>query len=124
MKTKKDFEKLILNYPNLFKGQPRSGFYVGGGWYDLIDNLCSTLEHHVKSLPEELKVDIYVVQVKEKFGLLRVYFNQETPFMSGAIAVVESLSGIICEDCGKTGKLRGGSYIRTLCDKCDKRKIK
>lgn len=117
MKTKKDFEKLISNYPNLFKGQPRSGFYVGSGWFNLIDNLCSTLDHHVKYLPEELKGDIYVVQVKEKFGGLRFYMNQSTPFMDGAISLAEGLSYSICEECGAPGQRQPGGYIQVLCDK-------
>lgn len=117
MKTKKDFEKLITDYPNLFKGQPRCGIYVSNGWFNLVDRLCSELEHHIQQLPEELRNDCYCTQIKEKFGGLRFYVNHSTPFMDGAIALAECMSYSICEECGAPGTRRMGGYIQSLCNK-------
>jgi hypothetical protein len=33
------------------------------------------------------------------------------------IAMAESMSYRICEECGDRGKMRGGGWVRTLCDK-------
>lgn len=33
----------------------------------------------------------------------------------------EHKSEVTCEDCGKSGKMRNMSWVRTLCDKCYKR---
>lgn len=91
--------------------------YVGQGWFNLVDRLCSNLEHHVQQLPEELRNDCYVVQIKEKFGGLRFYMNQTTPYMDGAISLAESMSYSICEECGAPGQRQAGSYIQVLCNK-------
>jgi hypothetical protein len=32
--------------------------------------------------------------------------------------MAESMSSVTCEDCGIPGKVRGGGWIRTLCDTC------
>lgn len=111
-------ETLMKKYPMLFKEQgPRCGFYIGEGWMSLIERLCETIDHHVKHrVPEELRADIYVAQVKEKFGQLRFYMNASTQFIDGAIFLAESLSFQICEDCGQPGKQRNGAWIRTQCD--------
>jgi len=83
----------------------------------LVTNLCSILHNHLEhSVPEEIRGEMYVAQVKEKFGGLRFYMNQETPYMSGAIALAESMSYKVCETCGLLGSVRSGGYVRTLCD--------
>lgn len=125
MKAEIKPEDFVTRYPNIFKkGLPRSGFYSGPGWNSILDTLCPILEHHLLSLPEELRADIYVVQVKEKFGGLRFYLNQSTPYMDGAISMAENLSYITCEQCGAPGDRRGSGYVQTLCTKCRKVKDK
>lgn len=111
-------QKLMNDNPLLFKeNPPRSGCWVGDGWIPLLENLCSVLEYHITLLPEELRKDTYVVQIKEKFGGLCFYMNQSTPYMDGAIYVTEALSTTICEECGLPGEKRGGGWIKTLCNK-------
>lgn len=110
------FELYQQKYPNLFKEYPRSGFSLCEGWETLVTRLCDTLEWHIKQLPQELREHVYCAQVKEKFGGLRFYMNQETPFVSGAIALAENMSYSICEVCGKPGQRRSTSWVRTLCN--------
>lgn len=108
-----DYQK---KYPNLFREYPRSGFGLSKGWEALANVLCDVLEREISKIPEEVRVHVYCVQVKEKFGTLRWYMSSQTPVMDGAIAVAELMSGNICEYCGMPGKLRAGSWILTLCD--------
>ena len=90
-------------------------------------------------------------QVKQKFGTLRVYwtFSSDCPLftdefkskcdditklqpvidryqasINGMVHYAEHLSEITCEVCGKPGKLRGTSWVTTLCDECNKPKDK
>lgn len=111
------FEDFQKEYPLLFKEHPRSGFDARPGWVLLLHNLCAVLNDHIKSLPEELREHVYCAQVKEKFGTLRFYMSQETPYITGAIAVAEMMSADLCETCGEPGKIRNGGWVRTLCDK-------
>ena len=59
-------------------------------------------------------------QVKEKYGELCFYMTSATDEMFKLIDQAERESKTICEDCGQPGKLRKGSWLRTLCDKCNK----
>jgi hypothetical protein len=100
---------------------PRCGFYIGDGWFPMVERLCLLIEHHIAHyVPEEIRGEIYLAQVKEKFGSIKVYMNESTPFIDGAIALAESLSLPICEECGAPGELRLTSYQRTLCNKHSK----
>lgn len=73
----------------------------------------------------ELKLDeirVEAVQVKEKYGTLRFYWDgygmsaDTHEYISGAVSFAESMSSRICEICGKTGFLRKGGWIQTLCE--------
>jgi len=116
MREHPKFEEFQKLYPNLFKTYPRSGFALSNGWDKLVHGLCAILEHHIKHLPEEVAKDISVAQVKEKFGGLRFYMVRQDEFISGAIALAEYMSFSICEECGESGKRRGGGWLLTLCD--------
>lgn len=58
-----------------------------------------------------------VTQVKEKFGTLRFYAPGNDRIFR-LINLAETMSAETCEDCGAYGKIREGSWIRVLCDKC------
>lgn len=86
---------------------------VGKGWSTLIDTIFDKRD--------ELTIDAKIVQVKEKWGGLRVYtgtfyddpaYNEFDKFL----VEIEKQSYTICEDCGKPGQLRGGGWYRTLCN--------
>jgi hypothetical protein len=56
------------------------------------------------------------VQVKEKFGGLRFYYNGGDDYIRGLASMAESMSTSTCEECGAPGKQRGRSWIYTACD--------
>jgi len=78
-------DKLYKKCPKLFsqKDLPKTqtcmcwGISTGDGWYDLIDNVCEWIQNHTRWNPH-LFPPIEFTQVKEKFGQLRIYF-QQTP---------------------------------------------
>lgn len=87
------------------------GASCGPGWLPLVLPVLDACE----------VAGVEVHQIKEKFGLLRVYTG-ERPSGSGigsAIQAAEAKSATVCEDCGAYGKRRSGGWIRTLCDSCD-----
>jgi len=89
------------------KGEYFIGMGVGPGWSDIIQDLHKALagEHP----------DYVIHQVKEKFGTLRFYTGGLNDWGWGAIREAEDASAVTCEECGRPGKLRDGSWIRTLC---------
>ncbi|MCJ0907064.1 hypothetical protein [Rhodococcus sp. ARC_M6] len=91
------------------------------GWYPLVVGLDAALA--------EIDPDYDVCQVKEKFGVLRYYYNPHIDNkelcqqMRTLVDAAESESEATCEECGATSsdvQLRTGRYIvETLCDACE-----
>ena len=79
---------------------------------------------------DQAGVDYGVAQVKEKFGGLRIYldyYDSENPHnVALGIAITnyaEWKAALICETCGKYGKLRKDKrWVLTLCDACNEKR--
>ena len=100
----------------MFKNTHPYNFGVGDGWRELIEQLCADLS----------KLNIEVVQVKEKFGGLRFYIDAKSektyakasPFIHEA----EQKSFAICEVCGQPGTLKSRrGWLTTQCEECYKK---
>jgi hypothetical protein len=92
---------------------------IPDGWLTLVENLCRTIEWHINfSVPQELQSQIFATQIKEKFGMLRIYCNQSTPFIDGALSLAETISEVTCQRCGNLGTKHSGPYIEVLCSSC------
>jgi hypothetical protein len=111
-------KKLLDKYPKLFSSKQFWGVECGDGWYDILDHLCGSLVTYTYGDEE-----IYIDQVKEKFGRLRFYLSKEDDVMHGMVSMAEHMSGQICETCGNRGETRGGSWMVTLCDKHHEERI-
>lgn len=68
---------------------------------------------------------ISVVQIKEKFGTLRLYVDPKTDedvlrdIVYALAANAERRSEFTCERCGDLGRQRGDYWVLTLCNACD-----
>lgn len=117
--------KIILEkFPDQFKSSKK--FYCQDGWFKLLYTLCEIIEYRIEQ-KKELKSTFDWIQIKEKFGGLRAYYNGGDDFIGGAVSMAENMSYNICEVTGNAGKLRNkklgddGNSIRlcwvsTLCD--------
>lgn len=105
-------------YPLIFSEQ-YGGFAVGPGWWPIIKSLCRQIQHHIdwKSKQGNPIPQVTVLQIKEKFGGLRFYYNGGDDVIDGMVRMAESWAGHHCEECGVPGEMRHGGWIRTLCDK-------
>lgn len=56
-----------------------------------------------------------IVQVKEKFGALRVYLEGGTNTPRGIAEMAEKMSETTCEVCGNKGELYTIGWYKTLC---------
>jgi hypothetical protein len=122
---KDELDKLLCErYPKMFANRNSSmqescmywGFECGDGWFDLIDELCGSIQRYIDQNPRLNVPQVVVEQVKEKFGALRFYVSGGDDLTRGMIWFAESMSGRICETCGKPGKRRGHGWIYTACD--------
>lgn len=100
------------------------GYYPPDGWAHIIEQCHDELV--------ELDPNYRIVQVKEKFGGLRFYFNHGKEIAFDAVSEqaketwdkinkivdkYEALSYKVCENCGKPGEERNLRWVKTLCDK-------
>ncbi len=133
-------KQLCEKYPKIFaqRNAPMQttamcwGFEHGDGWYNIIDKLCACIQNHIDwrqkqrasllennphnvSIPDEIQ-QVVAVQIKEKFGTLRFYYDGGDEYIRGLVSMAEVISEITCETCGSPGKLREGGWLRTLCD--------
>ena len=116
-------ELLCQRYPKIFAnrhGDPKEtlmcwGFECGDGWYNIINQLCVNIQHHVDWAQEQKEKygrgegcsQVVAVQIKEKFGTLRFYTSGGNDQIYGMIRMAESMSAVTCEQCGAPGKTRG-----------------
>ena len=103
---------------------------VGKGWhkflddvYDVFDRVSGgTLAHKLADLV--LGPSYEIVQVKEKFGSLNIYFSQRsltTTELDTAIKKAEAASMRTCEFCGAAGTLNDRyGWLKTTCSAHDK----
>lgn len=114
--------RLYKKYPILFrqKNLPMSqspmywGIETGSGWKKLISDMCAEINNHYPNT--EFR------QIKEKFGILRVYY--ETKHTSDSVYSIiekyETLSETTCEQCGRPGKItKNNGWISVKCYRCE-----
>ncbi len=112
--------------PTLKNNLMAFGFECGDGWYGIIFDAFDKIQKHLNKIRNwKLRKEFRVVQVKEKFGGLRIYCNYETEYISDVIDEAVEIAYQTCELCGTTNnvdmRLVNGWYS-TLCEKCAKSK--
>ena len=92
------------------KGPILDAAYLGvsEGWFSLIKDLIDELL--------ALGWNRRIHQVKEKFGGLSFYADNIPDSGYDVITKYENMSRFVCEKCGKSGQLRIGEWLQTLCD--------
>lgn len=119
-------ERLRENYPQLFRHLRTDpmivplgrGIEVEDGWSDLIDRLCRDLSEELERNPDP---GFCLEQVKQKFGVLRVYATATTNArIAELIATVTEESRMTCETCGATRatQVTHKGKMQTLCPAC------
>jgi hypothetical protein len=86
---------------------------VGPGWHGLLDEMHTALS--------AINPAYQTVQVKEKFGCLRVYLEHAPIEIARVLGRFEARSGETCEQCGKPGvcqATKAHGWIKTLCRSC------
>jgi hypothetical protein len=129
--NQENIDHLFRQHPLFFRGHNRKdnllheGILCGDGWFHLIEDLADRIEEEIvrlnmdgvsrRSLPR-------AIQVKEKFGTLRIYTKHTAGTEIGSwIIEAEQQSAKTCEQCGATGELRRGGCLATLCVECNSR---
>ena len=118
-------EYLCKTYPKMMVNRNKDmketcmcwGFECGDGWFPILNQLMGNIQHHIdwKNRESEVVPQVTLDQVKEKFGTLRFYYQGGDDYISGLVSMAESMSGVLCETCGKPGTSTRGGWIKTAC---------
>ena len=112
-------KRMEEKYPKMF-AQPYGGFAVGEGWWTIIEELCGNIQHYTdwNNKNRETRPVVpqtVVMQVKEKFGGLRFYYDGGDEAVAGMVRMAEAWADHSCEECGTPGTSGGKGWIKTLC---------
>ena len=103
-------------FPRLFELHADWDFSCGDGWQVIVVDLCERLD--ALDLPE-----LKIVQIKQKFGGLRVYARGGTDESSALTQAAEMAAWATCEDCGAPGKRSSvQGWFGALCDECRRKR--
>jgi len=84
---------------------------IENGWCDLV------LQLHDKIL--NINPDYKIIQIKEKFGALRFYYEPQSEEIQNTVDQFEQISKTVCEYCGGLGKpAMFGRWCKTCCEDC------
>ena len=110
-------KRMQERFPKMYSGK-YGGFAIGKGWWPLIEKLSEVIQNRIDHQQKQGNdcPQVIVEQVKEKFGTLRFYYQGGDDFIHGATWLAESMTGMLCEECGGLGTRRSGGWVRTLCD--------
>lgn len=101
-------DSILLKYPALYA--KCFDFSPPSGWRPIVERLSASLAATGTAR---------VLQVKEKFGGLRVYLGNCSDLDLELARVAEADAAHTCQSCGSDGaKLRGPGWYRTVCDGC------
>jgi len=129
-------EEIEASYPQVFGSGTKTDnpersvgtvhWEFGYGWDTLVANLARMIDNEIvrdPSLLEGGSNSFRVLQMKEKFGTLRFYYEGGNDRIRGLVDMTEQLSGTVCEVCGSLGTLcrsgkGAGGWYKTLCEDC------
>jgi hypothetical protein len=92
------------------------GFEHDDGWFDILWRLFADLHPLAAEVEKQTGLPFEVLQVKEKFGGLRVHVNDKNDAIRQRIEIAQHESLHTCEICGQPGRLHDDSWIKTVCD--------
>ena len=102
-------------FPRLFRGLDPFGFACGEGWKGIVTGLCERLE--ALGRPR-----LKIVQIKEKFGGLRIYVEGGNKATFALVQEAEAASSAVCERCGAPGTKTSDGRLLTLCPACQNKR--
>jgi hypothetical protein len=111
-------DELFERYRHLFR---RGGYpTVGDGWQDLVEKAFVRIDAAAEGQPTG---SLQILQIKEKFGTLRIYYGHRLPDdvlakVEEAVKLAEARSRCTCETCGAAGQLYNkGGWRMTRCER-------
>lgn len=111
----------FLHPQDIMHGLMAFGFECGDGWLPILEDLFAKFDEIAKRDKFE---DFQVVQVKEKFGGLRVYVDGGNKEINKLITEAGKKADKTCEVCGSSAETHEiDNWYTTLCERCKKKRL-
>ena len=113
-------KRMHERFPEMFK-MPYGGFCIGEGWWPIVESLCGNIQHYLDWINKNRETrpiveQVVVMQIKEKFGGLRFYYEGGDEKVYGMVRMAESWADHTCEDCGNKATKKTTGWIKNLCN--------
>ena len=90
---------------------------IGNGWMELVYKMLVEIDDLY--FKRDCNIDVIILQIKEKYGSLRVSDNKLDAEIGFIVSKYEQLSKSTCEICGAEGKMvRDEYWISVRCEEC------
>jgi len=114
IKKKMIANNLASKYPEFFDS-PDFSIECEKGWYRILEDMFEEFRKN--------KLELEILQIKEKFGSLRVYVGKikenKLDLVELIIKKAEDLSSKTCEHCGKEANIQNtAGWYKCICNKC------
>lgn len=89
------------------------------GWKNAFgEQWAAEVQDVINKMSEPERSDIRIIDLKEKYGMLRQYFNHHTDDLDEVIKKYERISKRTCILCGDPATCISLGWISPYCDKC------
>lgn len=124
------WDNIYQQYEQLFPTTGRTYRVIGcdRGWYNIVQNVCKIFAQYQKNnrYSQNNQIEpIQIVQIKEKFGVMRIYIHGADMYTKAIVDFAQTISAETCEYCGKRAtinKTKTG-WLKTICEECLKIEI-
>lgn len=97
--------------------------FIPAGWFCsfgefFLEDLDIALK---KTYPDGIPEDFHILNIKEKWGKLRVYLSHDSEYIEDVLCKYEYISSFVCIECGAPypfAQMTYGSWIMPLCERC------
>ena len=88
------------------------------GWIKAFgEEMCKEIDKEIKRSKLD---DMYVVQAKEKYGELVIFFSHHTPAINDILRKYEEISTHVCDRCGRpdVNMINLNHWLSVYCEEC------
>jgi len=125
-------KELIESYPwllprNRLTGEPYKDYnyemteldMMPEGWRNAFsEQMCKEMNDELLTWSKSTYDNFRIIQIKEKWGALRVYTNFSSDKLEEIIAKYSTTSRVTCIQCGRPAKWISRGWICPWCDDC------
>ncbi len=115
---KQELKQQLKDKYKIFSDIHDANISVGDGWYDVIDGGCLLIQEY---LDKNTDIAVKVVQIKEKFGEMRFYYDGHGDhYVKEIVEMMEEATNTVCERCGIhcEKKINKVGWLKTMCNTC------